>query len=253
MNWKPELDDLARREAFAREMGGADKVKRQRDQGRLNVRERIDKLLDQNSFHEVGAVSGVVGSVLSSQIPRLPTGPTIVLVATAFVIVSLLVAPERGLLWTTTRLRRQQRRFTLQQTLAELHRLADARNAAGTVDAITVGDLAQGLSKPESLARKQIDILAERGFVRKAASPDGWELTPLGMEAASRAQHRETLWKMYLARQMDIPISAVHVSMEEIEQMLPQEVLREFNATIDRQRQEERASPASAVPMHGQV
>ena len=46
MNWKPELDDLARREAFAREMGGVDKVKRQRDQGRLTVRERIDKLVD---------------------------------------------------------------------------------------------------------------------------------------------------------------------------------------------------------------
>src|ERR1700709_1811794 len=59
MNWKPELDDLARREAFAREMGGVDKVKRQHDQGRLTVRERIDKLVDQNSFHEVGAVSGV--------------------------------------------------------------------------------------------------------------------------------------------------------------------------------------------------
>src|SRR5712672_1322468 len=58
MNWKPELDDLARREAFAREMGGVDKVKRQRDQGRLTVRERIDKLVDQNSFHEIGAVSG---------------------------------------------------------------------------------------------------------------------------------------------------------------------------------------------------
>ena len=43
MNWKPELDDLARREAFAREMGGVDKVKRQHDQGRLTVRERIDK------------------------------------------------------------------------------------------------------------------------------------------------------------------------------------------------------------------
>jgi acetyl-CoA carboxylase carboxyltransferase component len=58
MNWKPELDDLARREAFAQEMGGADKVKRQRDQGRLNVRERIDRILDQNSFHEIGAISG---------------------------------------------------------------------------------------------------------------------------------------------------------------------------------------------------
>ena len=59
MNWKPELDELARREAFAREMGGVEKVKRQHDQGRLTVRERIDRLIDQKSFHEVGAVAGV--------------------------------------------------------------------------------------------------------------------------------------------------------------------------------------------------
>src|SRR6195952_4981809 len=59
MNWKPELDDLARREAFAREMGGVDKVKRQHDQGRLTVRERIDRIVDENTFHEIGAISGV--------------------------------------------------------------------------------------------------------------------------------------------------------------------------------------------------
>ena len=59
MSWQPELDELARREAFAREMGGADKVKRQRDQGRLTVRERIDSLVDAKSFHEIGAVSGL--------------------------------------------------------------------------------------------------------------------------------------------------------------------------------------------------
>lgn len=59
MNWKPELDELARREAFARQMGGADKVKRQHDQGRLTVRERIDELVDGGSFHEMGAVAGI--------------------------------------------------------------------------------------------------------------------------------------------------------------------------------------------------
>ncbi len=59
MTWKPELDDLARREDFARQMGGVDKVKRQHDQGRFTVRERIDKLIDAGSFHEVGAVSGL--------------------------------------------------------------------------------------------------------------------------------------------------------------------------------------------------
>ncbi|MBV5269293.1 MAG: methylmalonyl-CoA carboxyltransferase, partial [Afipia sp.] len=59
MSWKPELDELARREAFAKEMGGADKVKRQHDQGRLTVRERIDRLLDPKTFHEIGAISGI--------------------------------------------------------------------------------------------------------------------------------------------------------------------------------------------------
>jgi acetyl-CoA carboxylase carboxyltransferase component len=59
MSWKPELDELARRESFARQMGGVDKVKRQHDQGRLTVRERIDRLIDAGSFHEIGAISGL--------------------------------------------------------------------------------------------------------------------------------------------------------------------------------------------------
>ncbi|AWM00759.1 acyl-CoA carboxylase subunit beta [Bradyrhizobium amphicarpaeae] len=71
MNWKPELDELARREAFAREMGGVDKVKRQHDQGRLTVRERIDKLTDRGSFHEIGAVSGIGEYDSSGELQKL--------------------------------------------------------------------------------------------------------------------------------------------------------------------------------------
>ena len=74
MNWKPELDDLARREAFAREMGGVDKVKRQRDQGRLTVRERIDRLVDQNSFHEIGAISGIAEYDENGELTQLDAG-----------------------------------------------------------------------------------------------------------------------------------------------------------------------------------
>jgi acetyl-CoA carboxylase carboxyltransferase component len=61
MTWQPELDELSAREAFARQMGGADKVKRQHDGGRLTVRERIAALLDGDSFHEVGAIAGKAG------------------------------------------------------------------------------------------------------------------------------------------------------------------------------------------------
>ncbi len=58
MSWEPELEELRRRETMAKEMGGADKVKRQHDGGRLTVRERIDGLADAGSFHEIGAIAG---------------------------------------------------------------------------------------------------------------------------------------------------------------------------------------------------
>ena len=58
MTWETELDELRRREAFAQQMGGEEKVKRQHDNQRLTVRERIDALLDPGSFHEIGSIAG---------------------------------------------------------------------------------------------------------------------------------------------------------------------------------------------------
>lgn len=58
MSWQPEIDELRRRERLAKEMGGPEKVERHKRAGKLTVRERIDRLLDPDSFHEIGAVSG---------------------------------------------------------------------------------------------------------------------------------------------------------------------------------------------------
>jgi acetyl-CoA carboxylase carboxyltransferase component len=57
-SWKPEVDELRRREELARRMGGPEKIERQRAGGKLTVRERIERLLDDGSFHEVGALAG---------------------------------------------------------------------------------------------------------------------------------------------------------------------------------------------------
>jgi len=58
MTWKPELDDLERRRALARELGGPDKVARHKAAGKLTVRERIAGLVDAGSFEEFGSVAG---------------------------------------------------------------------------------------------------------------------------------------------------------------------------------------------------
>ena len=58
MDWQKEMDELRRREAFAEELGGAERVKRQHDGGRLTIRERVARLADPGSFHELGKIAG---------------------------------------------------------------------------------------------------------------------------------------------------------------------------------------------------
>ena len=56
-NWQPLLEDLAGRKQRALEMGGAERVQRQRDLGKTTVRERIDELFDADSFVELGQLA----------------------------------------------------------------------------------------------------------------------------------------------------------------------------------------------------
>ena len=58
MNWQSEMDELRRREAFADQLGGPERVKRQHDGGRYTIRERLTKLCDLGSFHEIGKIAG---------------------------------------------------------------------------------------------------------------------------------------------------------------------------------------------------
>ena len=57
-SWQPEIDELRKREELAQEMGGAEKVAKHRSQGKLTVRERIDAVLDIETFHEKGVLAG---------------------------------------------------------------------------------------------------------------------------------------------------------------------------------------------------
>ncbi len=58
MSWKSHIGELRARERLAEQMGGEERVARQRASGKLTVRERIAFLADPGSFHEVGKIAG---------------------------------------------------------------------------------------------------------------------------------------------------------------------------------------------------
>ncbi|HIG40583.1 MAG: carboxyl transferase domain-containing protein [bacterium] len=59
MGWDKEIDELKHRNSLAEKMGGADKVARQHEFNKYTIRERIQKIADAGSFHEIGKLAGV--------------------------------------------------------------------------------------------------------------------------------------------------------------------------------------------------
>ena len=57
-DWSDEIAEIRRRQALAADMGGAERVARQKARGKLTVRERIDALLDPGTFREWGSLAG---------------------------------------------------------------------------------------------------------------------------------------------------------------------------------------------------
>ncbi len=68
-----------------------------------------------------GMAAGVAGSIVSSLVDRLPTGPMIVIAASIIVICSILFAPDRGLVATYRSRRARSRQFQRQLALADHH------------------------------------------------------------------------------------------------------------------------------------
>ena len=128
-----------------------------------------------------GAAAGAVGALVSGTTARIPTGPTIVLVATALVAVSLAFAPRRGLVSAWLRGRRNRRVLRVAGTLEDLYTLAlrhtDPHYAhpAATLETMT--------ARPEAVG-PTLDRLRRHGLVEPR--DDAWALTPRGLAEARR-------------------------------------------------------------------
>ena len=58
MTWDKEVKKIKEREKLSLAQGGSESVKTQHKKGRKTLRERIDIILDKNSFDEVGKIAG---------------------------------------------------------------------------------------------------------------------------------------------------------------------------------------------------
>ncbi|MEM9575404.1 MAG: metal ABC transporter permease [Pseudomonadota bacterium] len=150
-----------------------------------------------------GGVAAYVGACLSAVVPDLPTGPIIVLVGFAFFLLSLLLAPGRGVLAAYLSHRRFQRRVHLRQGLLAL---------------------AQGQPIYEKLTLR---LLRRAGWTRRDGVP-----TEVGRGRASRALLDETRWQL-IRRDPSFEAAAAHYDgLMPIERVLTQDQIAEIDSRI---------------------
>jgi manganese/zinc/iron transport system permease protein len=129
-----------------------------------------------------GAMAGVAGALISSLAPGLSTGPTIVICISAVVLFSLLLAPNRGLLWGWVRSYRRRYSLSMEAVLGNLYILSSQHEKHDHPHNIAV---LRAMSGRRYGIRHSLKAMEDRGWVNENAGEE-WSITDEGVQEAQR-------------------------------------------------------------------
>jgi manganese/zinc/iron transport system permease protein len=176
----------------------------------------------------IGALSGSAGAFASASLSRIPTGPAIVLILSAVLVLSLLLAPGRGMVWAILRERKVQRRIRRENLLKDLY-LAGERGAGfGSWISLPVLMGYRGLSGAGLL--RSARRLRRNGFLDR--SGDRLRLTGGGLKKAAGVVRKHRLWESYLYRRLELPSDHLHRDAEMMEHALSDEIVDDLDRML---------------------
>ncbi|MEI8328532.1 MAG: iron chelate uptake ABC transporter family permease subunit [Chlamydiia bacterium] len=178
----------------------------------------------------IGAISGFLGNYLSVMIPSflkiskmsLPTGPMILIVASLFCFISLLFAPQKGLLTRFMRIVKFKRNCELENILKTLWK----RDPEESMTLSSIASL-QNLSSYRSLVRLR-KLMAKKWVIQKRGV---YSLTESGRKKARDIVRLHRLWELYLVH-LGHSKDKVHASAEEMEHVLTPELEKQLTLLL---------------------
>jgi manganese/zinc/iron transport system permease protein len=179
----------------------------------------------------IGLVSCLVGTAASALGERLPTGPLVVVAAAVCFLVSMLFAPRRGVVADLLRRWNLRRRVGSQNALRALYELTEQQGEdAGPFPFDRV--LAQRSWSPNVL-RKILRRSVSAGWID--ATGDRFSLTEAGKNEAIRVVRAHRLWEFFLIEDAAIAPDHVDRDADQIEHVLPPELISRLEARLARE------------------
>jgi len=181
----------------------------------------------------IGASSGILGALSSLMIDRVPSGAAIVLVASGFFALSLLVGTERGLLWRAWSLGRQRTKADQEHVLRAIFELLEIQGKAPQAhgqmrsDSVVLTDLVRMRSWSAARLKIAVRQICSQGWAT-VNDQGSATLTASGIQQALRAVRRHRLLELYFSRWADLSPDAIDRGADYTEHALDDDLLAEL-------------------------
>lgn len=188
----------------------------------------------------LGAVSGVLGTLVSTWLPGVPTGPVIILVAFALFALSGLFAPQRGALARLHQRSQFSRRVRQENLLRSLYEILEERGDFH--GSLRESDLRSQRSWEAGTLESTLAAAQAAGWVEPLGSE--LRLTVRGLGQAAKVTRTHRLVELYLREKAGANPWRMDRDAETIEHLIPDELLAELEAILGRSGQ----LPSDTVP-----
>jgi manganese/zinc/iron transport system permease protein len=183
----------------------------------------------------VGALSGIVGSLSSLLLDKVPSGAAIVLAASGCFAFSLLFGSERGFVWRFWSLRIQRWKMDQEHVLRAIYELLESKGMPPKLQAqvrsqpVQPSELGRMRTWKSNRLRSAIRRVRNAGWV--TINQEGAAmLTASGIQQSMRAVRRHRLLELYFSRWADLSPDAIDRGADYTEHALDDDMLAQLES-----------------------
>ncbi|NDB04012.1 MAG: zinc ABC transporter permease, partial [Flavobacteriaceae bacterium] len=169
-----------------------------------------------------GALSGWLGAFVSYSYSSMPTGPWTIVMISLIAFVSMMFAPNKGVVfqrWSKLLVKRRMNEENLLKTAVQL----EVRGQGKLFNRHSIS--ARQFFHPR-LWKRTIKRLRRKGLIKKVHT--GYTLSTEGRAIGAEIDRRHKIWEVYLQRRMQMSIHLVHDEADTMEHFLTPEIEAEI-------------------------
>ena len=189
--------------------------------------EKLSVMLTMSAL--IGAAMGAAGTTLSSRFDVLPAGPAIVLCGSVVFMISLLVAPRRGLLARLWSERQFRLRMARQRTLNVIYNVWEQSHPE--VLSFAMDDVLRRKSWTFAELHSALVALSHEGCV--TFQPEGrFAMSDHGLQCAANAARGFRMWELFLTENAEASSGIADFDYRSLEERLPREMIAELEEKL---------------------